>query len=173
MNYNKRIKKHSFIRITLLNAINVYGFLIGDTDEYIAIIVDMDFFVDGYKIIKKTSIKSIRYAEHEKFYEKLYTINAIKLPSKKIEKDLSWALHDCMKQQEIVIIEIFQKKDYSFDLWLITKISSKFCILKPISWLWKYEKEKKIALWKIDIFSRWNKYSKVFEKYMSLSTSKK
>jgi hypothetical protein len=77
-----------------------------------------------------------------------------------------------MKQKEIVIIETFQKKEYSFNLWLITKISSDCCILKPISWLWIYEKEKKITLWKIDIFSRWNKYAKVFEKYI-LSTSKK
>ena len=173
MNYNKHIKKNSFIRITLLNAVNVYGFFMNDIDEHIAIIVDLDFFVDGYKIIKKTSIKSIRYTEHEKFYEKLYAINTIKLPSKKIEKNLSLVAHDCMKQQEIVIIETFKKKEYSFDLWLITKISSDYCILKPISWLWKYEKEKKIALWKIDIFSRWNKYSQVFEKYIFLSTSKK
>jgi hypothetical protein len=116
MDYNKRIKKNSFIRITLLNTVNVYGFFIGDADEYIAIIVDLDFFVDGYKLIKKTSIKSIRYAEYEKFYEKLYAINAIKLPSKKIEKDFSLVLDSCMKQKEIVIIETFQKKEYSFNL---------------------------------------------------------
>ena len=88
MDYATRIKKHSFIRITLQDKTHKYGFFVDDMDWYVAIIVDYDFFVDGYMLINKQTIKSIRASEQEKFYEKLYRINHIKLPSKSIEKDV-------------------------------------------------------------------------------------
>lgn len=87
MDYTTRIKKYSFIRITLQDKTHKYGFFIGDMDGYIAIIIDFDFFIDGYMLINKKTIKSIRDSEKEKFYQKLYKINHIKIPSKSIEKD--------------------------------------------------------------------------------------
>jgi hypothetical protein len=75
-------------------------------------------------------------------------------------------LHAHMKKKEFIIIETFKKKTYSFDVWAITNISSEYIVLKPISSVWIYEKEKKIMLWNIDILSRWSRYAKVFQKYM-------
>lgn len=166
MDYTTRIKKHSFIRITLQDKIHKYGFFIGDMDWYIAIIADFDFFIDGYMLINKNTIKSIRDSEQEKFYQKLYKINHIKIPAKNIEKDFESVLYARMKKQEFVIIETFKKKEYSFDIWAITNVSSEYCILKPISSLWTFEKEKKIKLWSIDILSWWSRYTKVFQKHM-------
>lgn len=166
MDYATRIKKHSFVRITLQDTTHKYGFFVDDMNWYVAIIVDFDFFVDGYMLINKKTIKSIRVSEQEKFYEKLYRINHIKLPSKKIEKDFEAVLHAHMKKQEFVIIETFKKKEYSFDIWVITNIYSEYCLLKPISSVWVCEKEKKIMLWNIDILSRWSRYAKIFQKYM-------
>lgn len=166
MDYAKRIKKHSLIRVTLQDKTNKYGFFVGDMNWYIAIIIDFDFFIDGYMLINKKTIKSIRDSEQEKFYEKLYRINHIKIPSKNIENDFESVLHARMKKKEFVIIETFKKKAYSFDMWAITKISSEYCLLDPISSVWICEKEKKILLWNIDILSRWSRYIRVFQKHM-------
>ncbi len=166
MDYATRIKKNSFIRITLQDKTHKYGFFVDDMGWYITIIVDFDFFVDGYMLINKNTIKSIRASEQERFYEKLYRINHIKLPSKSIEKNCESLLHAHMKKKEFIIIETFKKKTYSFDVWAITNISSEYIVLKPISSVWIYEKEKKIMLWNIDILSRWSRYAKVFQKYM-------
>jgi hypothetical protein len=67
-------------------------------------------------LINKNTIKSIRASEQERFYEKLYRINHIKLPSKSIEKNCESLLHAHMKKKEFIIIETFKKKTYSFDV---------------------------------------------------------
>jgi len=170
MNYKKYIHEKNFIKITLIDDGRVNWFIIDETDDFILIINENDFIIDWYKLIKKDFIKKVSYGKQEKFYQNLYKINNIKIPATKLEINLMNLLNKFKKDKEFIIIETYKKKKLSFDLWPITNIGTNYISLKPISSLWKFEKIKKISTSDIDVLSRWDRYSKVFEKSI---TSKK
>lgn len=162
MNYSKHIKEKNFLKFTLINEENIHWFIIDQNQDYLLIINDCDFIINGYSIIRKDIISSKRYWKYEKFYEKLFALNKINIPKNNIKIDFLKLLNKFKQSKQMISIEKHTKK--SFELWIIKKIWSDYINLKPISADWKREKQKKIFLSNIDIFSRWNNYCKIYNK---------
>jgi len=165
------ITPKQFIKIILKNKVSVYGFFLDQNKEFIMIIDENDFVIDGYKLIRKKIIKSIVREEYEVFYEKLHKINKTKLPSKKIEMDLGILLSKFAKNGEIVGVENYIYKRMSFDLGIVQEIKKNSCTFVPISALWNYQKAKKLTYKNIDILSWWNRYAITYKKYMDTINS--
>lgn len=164
MNYSKYIKQKNFLKFTLINWENIHWFIIDENQDYLLIINYYDFILDWYSVITKEIIQSKRYWKYEKFYEKLFALNKISIPKNNIKIDFLKLLNKFKQNKEMISLEKYTKTKTHFELWIIKKIWSDYINLKPISADWKREKQKKILLSNIDIFSRWNNYCKTYNK---------
>lgn len=162
MNYSKHIKEKNFIRLTLINWENRHWFILDENKDFLLIINDYDFILDWYSIIRKDAISSKRYSKYEKFSDKLFTLNKIKIPKSIIKIDIPKLITNFKEKKEMISLEKYTKTKSHFKLWIITKIWSNYINIKPISADWKREKEKKINELDWNILSRRNNYCKIY-----------
>ena len=150
---------------------NIYGYLLGVSDDFLLVQNEDDFTLDGYSIIRMTQFQSIRCDKFDKAIKKILKKEGIQKKGYGIKKPLkldSWEsiFKQLKKRGQNVVVECEFLKTPSFTLGSIQSVNSKSVEILYFDATGKLDKEptkikyKDITLVKFD-----DRYTNVLSKY--------
>lgn len=149
---------------------NIYGYIVENKSPFLLIHKNEEFNLNGFSIIRKDQVDSIRYDKFEKTIENILLKEEISNQdlTPKFELDLtSWeSIFSSLKKADRHVIIEYESKGYFF-IGRIEKVNKKSLELRyyDASGLWEKETTK-IKYKKITIVKFEDRYIEVFRKYL-------
>jgi hypothetical protein len=171
----KYIDNKSFIKIfrTICNNEEIIsGFLLAMSKDFLLLQLDYDFMLDGYAIIRKDDLDSIRHSRYERTQRKIFNAEGILDKSYGFDKPLpltSWKnILKALKSYDLHVIIENIDKDY-LDFWIgeIKSVTDKSVSIHNYNPDGKLDdKPKSIKVDSISILKFGDRYSTTFRKYL-------
>lgn len=173
--FQKHIDNKSFIKIfrTIFDKEeNISGFLIGMSNNFLFMQLDIDFALDGFAIIKKNDINKIRHSSYERTQRKIFKAEGLLEHAYGFNKSLplkNWeVIFKTLKDYDFhVIIENINNDNLDFWIGQIIKVTDKTVTIHnydPNGQL--DEKPKSIKYSTIYNLKFGDNYSTTFRKYL-------
>jgi hypothetical protein len=171
----KYIDNKSFVKIcrTIFeNEVNLSGFILSISKDFLLIQVDNEFRLDGFAIIIKNDFDSIRHSSYERTQRKIFKAEGLLSEGFGLDNHIkldSWTnIFSELKRKDIHIIIESDNKDYlDFHIGHITKITSKSVSIHNYNPNGIYDNKPTIIKFdKIRSLKFGDNYSTVFRKYL-------
>jgi len=179
LKYDLMLKKYidnkSYIKIfrkVCDNEENVFGFLLGMSNDFMFMQMDYDFMLDGYAIIKKYDFDRIRHSSYERTQRKIFKAEGLLGKAYGFDKPLpltNWKdIFNTLKNYDFhVIIENLNKDYLDFSIGEIIKVTDKTVSIHNYNPDGQLDEEhKSIKFNTISIVKFGDRYSTTFRKYL-------
>lgn len=176
------IDKKEFVKIYRTfkdNSVNIRGFILKMTKEFLLVQLDNDFFLDGYAIIRKDQFNSIRSSKYEKAYKKILIAEGIFDTNYGIDKDIdleSWqSIFKNIKKLDFhVIIECENLVEPDFIIGPIKRVTQNSTSIQYYDSAGLLEdKLSVVKYFDITIVKFDDRYTKTYKKYLRTSKQTK